>query len=301
VDHPYFYGKDDLTLIFEETGTVRNTDELIQRIREIYQIDLEPFIAAKGVVTAEMATEHSDLFPFEGKSFVQFKKCGLEARPDRVKRIGSFLPEKLNNDLRRELRGALLAHQFIGNWDTREPNTLLTIVHGGNYEYRVSAVFSDLGTAFGVERHTFPPDFKVGLVNAFSWEVAVRKRGWVVLTDPVNAISEPYSEAKYEDLLWMAGKIAAIDSTMLRDMVHQAHWPAPVEELYFHKLASRRASILHAFGLTDPHPIAFDRNLNIMENGRYIVQNGQLLTDYDRENNPESLLEKRGRFRNYGN
>lgn len=301
VDHPYFYSEDDLTLIFEATGTVRNADELIQRIREIYHIDLESFIASKGVVTAEMATEQSDLSPFTGRSFVRFKKCGLEARPDRVKRIGSFLPEELNNDQRRELRGALLAHQFIGNWDTREPNTLLTVVHGGNYNYRISAVFSDLGTAFGVERHTFPPDFKVGLVNAFSWEVAIRKRGWITLTSPVNDISEPYSEARYEDLLWMAGKIAAIDSVMLRDMVQQAHWPAAVEELYFHKLASRRASILQAFGLTDPHPIAFDRNLNFTENGRCIVQNGVLLTDYERENNPESLLDEKGRFRNYGN
>ena len=300
VDHPYYYGENKLTLVFNESSEIPDASVLLERVFSTYAIDLSPFISEKGIVTLDMADSLERLRPFIGKPYVRFKKCGLEARPDRVKRIGSFLPEALGNEDRRELRGALLAHQFIGNWDTREANTLLTVVHEGNYQYHPSAVFSDLGTSFGVVQHTFPPDFKTGLVNAFPWEAVVVKNKRVKLTSPVNAILDCYSEATYDDLHWMAGKIAAIDSVALRDMVHKAHWPKPLEELYFHKLASRRASILAAFNINDAHPITFDRNLNYEENGVMIIENGVLLQDYEPEANPESFLDEHGRFRNYG-
>jgi hypothetical protein len=300
VDHPYYYGENKLTLVFNESSEIPDASVLVERILDIYGVDLMPFISEKGRVSADMADLLEQLRPFIGQPYMRFKKCGLEARPDRVKRIGSFLPEALGNEERRELRGAILAHQFIGNWDTREANTLLTLVHSGNYNYHPSAVFSDLGTSFGVVQHTFPPDFKTGLVNAFPWEAAILKNKRVRLTSPVNAILDCYAEATYEDLYWMAGKIAAIDSLALRDMVHKAHWPQPLEELYFHKLASRRASILAAFQISDPHPIPFNRNLNYEENGVRIIENGVLLQDYKPEANPESFTDEHGRFRNYG-
>ncbi|MES2556112.1 MAG: hypothetical protein V4604_08175 [Bacteroidota bacterium] len=300
VDHPYYYGENKLTLVFNEASEIPDASVLVERVLGTYDVDLSPFISEKGIVTTDMADSLEQLRPFIGKPYVRFKKCGLEARPDRVKRIGSFLPEALHNDERTELRGALLAHQFIGNWDTREANTLLTLVHRGNYEYYQSAVFSDLGTSFGVVQHTFPPDFKTGLVNAFPWEAVLVKNKRVRLTSPVNAILDCYSDATYDDLQWMAKKIGAIDSIALRDMVHKAHWPKPLEELYFHKLASRRASILTAFQIPDLHPIAFDRNLNYEENGVKIIENGMLLQDYEPEANPESFLDEHGRFRNYG-
>ncbi len=224
----------------------------------------------------------------------------LEARPDRVKRMGSFLPGLLSNEDRRELRGALLAHQFIGNWDTREQNTLLTTVHMGNYKYRMSAVFSDLGASFGVVQGIFPPDFKVGLVNEFSWEVASCEGGKLKLSSSINSILPPYKQATYQDLLWMAKKISELDGPMLRNMINKAKWPEPIAELYFHKLASRRASILNAFNLTDAHPIAFDKNLTIKVDEEYVVKNGELLIDIDKNKNPESFLSKKGRLTNYG-
>jgi hypothetical protein len=92
-----------------------------------------------------------------------------------------------------------------------------------------------------------------------------------------------------------------LDEKSLRKIIAAAQWPAPLAELYFHKLASRRASILAAFRLEDPHPIAFNRNLNWNEGETKIIENGILLVDYHRLTNPESFLETKGRFRNYGN
>jgi hypothetical protein len=248
-----------------------------------------------------MVLEDDRLERYEGHQFVTFKKCGLEARPDRVKRIGSFVPDDIGINTRRELRGALLAHQFIDNWDTREENTLLSQVHEGNYVYHASAVFSDLGTSMGVTRNTIPIDFKVGLVNELDWEVAIVKNGKIKLRTKINAILDAYNEADYYDLRWCAQNMALIDSTGLRYMIKQAHWPDPIEELYFHKMASRRASILTAFEIIDPHPITFDKNLTIQKEGRDVIHKGVLQEDYLREKHPESFISKKGRNRNYGN
>jgi hypothetical protein len=301
VDHPYYYGLNEVTLVFDGTQLIKNAEQLKAEIKRIYNIDLAPFISYSGIISPELIVTETELKSFSGKQFVRFKECSLEARPDRVKRIGSFVPYLLSNEDRRELRGALLAHAFIGNWDTRETNTLLTSVHMGNYNYRMSAVFSDLGTSFGVSYGIMPADFKVGLVNEFPWEVATNKNGVVHLNNPMNAILPCYEKATYNDLLWMAKKIAAIDGEMLRSMVAAGHWPKPIATLYYQKLASRRASILKAFNLEDAHPIAFNRKLDLNIGEVEIIKDGKLLVDSEKNKNPVSFLSTKGRFRNYGN
>ncbi|MDW3649848.1 MAG: hypothetical protein R8P61_22440 [Bacteroidia bacterium] len=301
VDHPYFYGRDKLTLVFDEPTEVNNAEELIQALKKIYKVDIGPFISNYGTVSEEMAKTQKKLTAFIGKPYVRFVKCAIEARPDRVKRIGSFIPHTPLNQDRRELKASLLAHHFIGNWDTKESNTLLTTVHSGNYNYRISAVFSDLGTSMGVSLKTLNRDFKVGLVNKLPWEVVKKKGNKLKFNNRINSILPAYKKANYHDLLWMAEKIALLDETMLRKIIEKAQWPEPIAELYFHKMASRRASILKAFNIQDPHPIKFDRKLNLYELGELVVKEGKLIKDYQADRNPESFLKKKGRFRNYGN
>lgn len=301
VDHPYYYDKDELTLIFDGTTSISNWDQLKDSVYHLFNVDVSLFYSNSGKVTSEMVAKNKKLSPYLGQEFVQFLKCGLEARPDRVKRLGSFLPNEFDNGSRRELRGALLLHTFIGNWDVKEDNTLLTTVHSGGYHYKISPVFSDLGTSFGVKVNSIPMDFKVGLVNEFGWEAAIKKGKKVVLKNSINSLLDPYDQATYADLKWMALKIAELDSLTLRKCLAKAHWPSPIEELYFHKLASRRASILKAFDIVDPHPIQFDTKLTIVENEVVVVKKGKLKIDYDRINNPESFISTKGRNRNYGN
>ena len=222
VDHPYFFDKQEVTLIFDNTKEIQTWQQVQDSLIRIYGISVDPFVYKQGKVTSQMADSNIQLRAYIGHEFVQFVKCALEARPDRVKRLGSFLPDTLGNSKRTELRGAVLAHAFIGNWDTREQNTLLTNVHEGNYVYHVSAVFSDLGSCFGVKLNAYPIDFKVGLVNHFSWEAAVRKRNRIYLKNKVNSILNAYRMASYSDLEWMATKIVALDSTSLRKCVAKA-------------------------------------------------------------------------------
>ena len=301
VDHPYYYGKDQLTLILDDTKSIHSAKALCDSILLIYDIDLKPFLSKTGVVDSDMILENERLAPYLGNQFITFIKCGIEGRPDRVKRIGPFLADDFGNANRRSLRGALLAHAFIGNWDTAERNTLLTTIHDGNYNYRMSAVFSDLGTSFGVKINMFPADFKVGLVNEFPWDLVKIKGKKIILNYQANSILEPYRSANYFDLKWMAMQIHDLDEGTLRKIINKSGWPEPIAELYFHKLASRRASILAFFNIGDKHPIKFDRLLTIKEDGVVVVENGKLTIDYQRKNNPESFLSNKGRFRNYGN
>jgi len=300
VDHPYFYGRGKLMLIFDGSTSVNCWSQLKDSIFKIYNIDLNPFFLKEGKVDLQMAEENKDLQYYVGSNYVKFIKCGLEARPDRVKRLGSFLGDNLENSKRLELRGALLLNAFIGNWDTRNENTLLTTVHNGNYNYTVSAVFSDLGTSFGVNYSFLFADFKVGLVNYFPWIVAVKKKNKVCLKNPINEFLIAYSSAEYNELRWMAKEISFLDSLTLRKCLSKAKWPSPIEELFFHKLASRRASILTSFDIKDPNPIGYNRHLNIEENEKTIIRNGKLVVDYKRNENPESFLGRKGRKRNYG-
>lgn len=299
VDHPYFYGKDALFLVFDQLSEIKNPQDLIIALKKQYKFDLRPFISHTGIVSPMDTLIHQDLKGFVGLPYCTFIKCAIEARPDRVKRVGPFMAIDMVND--EAVRGALLAHAFIDNWDTRDRNTLLSTVHRGDHTYYASAVYSDLGTSFGVNLSPVFSDFKVGLVNEFDWEVAINKGKKIGLKYRLNHLNAPFSEATYLDLKWMAQQIAKLDSNILRSIVDQAGWPKPIGELYFHKLASRRASILKCFKITDAHEIVYDRNLTIYEDDILVIKDGRLVIDYKKDENPESFIGKKGRFRNYGN
>lgn len=299
VDHPYYF-TENLILIFDGVSSVKTPEELLDSLKIKYGVNIQNYLGKTGNVTGDMAKSLPSLTPFIGKPYAQFVECSLEARPDRVKRLGSFMPYALQNDSRMELRGSLLAQIFIDNWDTKEDNTALTLVNKGNKHYKLSAIFSDLGTSMGVHISWLNQDFKVGLVNELPWEAVKIKGQKLVFTSRMNSLVDLYKKTNYEDLRWMALKIAAIDSVGLRSMIEAAHWPKAIGELYYHKMASRRASILRAFHVLDPHPITFTKQLTIYENGKCVVKKGKLLKAADLATYPISYINFKGRMRNYG-
>lgn len=300
IDHPYYYGKDRLTLVFDTNISRLSWSNVKDSLFAFYQIDLTPFVSSLGYVDQSMIDSIPGLEYYMGFEFVQFVECAIEARPDRVKRLGSFIDAELGNPDRPELKEVLLLHAFIGNWDTRKENTLLTTNHDGNYHYDVRGVFSDLGTSMGISFSTVPFDFKSSLVNDFSWRVVEKRGKHVILQSPINSVLAPYKNTTYSDLAHMAIQIASLDSLTIRKCLNKANYPPPVEELYFHKLASRRKSIIDAFDIHDPNPIEFDRKLRIVENGTTVVKNGKLRKNYCNHEHPEGLTSHKGRKRNYG-
>jgi len=300
VDHPYYYGKNDVYLLLPKNSIVTSAKDLQQQVKQQFKIDITKFISDEGIIGDDELVLNKHLKAYKGFKYIRFVECALEARPDRVKRIGSIVPKQLQHPNRPELRAALLAHLFIDNWDTREENTLVTINHLGDYKYQTRGVFSDLGTSMGVHLNLIKGDFRVGLVNEFSWDLVKRKKDKLIFQAQLNSVLKPYTQASFSELKWMAEKIAGLNQHHLEKILEKSGWPEPIQTLYLHKLASRRAQILQAFDISDPHPIAFDRKLNLNYQGRQVIKDGQLIEDIDLERHPLGYLNSKGRMQNYG-
>jgi hypothetical protein len=188
IDHPFYRSQNDVTLVFPKSVGM-NLQQMIAKIWEVFKVNIKPYISQSGIIQNSDVEKFEDLKPYLGEAFVRFNECALEGRPDRVKRLGTIVSKKLKQSSLRELRGAILAHMWIGNWDTREENTLVTINHEGDYVYHNSGVFSDLGTSLGVKVKMVPPDFRAGLVNEFPWDIFKEsKNDKIVFNNPVNSI-----------------------------------------------------------------------------------------------------------------
>jgi hypothetical protein len=150
VDHPYYSGRDQLYLILPPEATVKSSRDLIAQVKQQFKIDITRFISRDGVIGEEELAMNKHLKDYLGHKYITFLECAFEARPDRVKRIGSVVPKELNHEHRGELQASLLAHLFIDNWDTREENTMISINHLGKHVYKTKGVYNDLGTSKGV-------------------------------------------------------------------------------------------------------------------------------------------------------
>lgn len=305
VDHPYIFGKDKVTVVFPENGEYTKAQDLIKIIQSQYKVNLTRFISKYGIITQEMVETNNKLKDFKGQNYVTFNKCVLEARSDRVKRVGHMATGALLNGHRRELRGSTLLHMWIGNWDTREENTMLTTVHMGNHKYRASAAFNDLGTSFGMHVNSFPTDFKAGLVNKFSYHLVKSSRNLLLkktlkFKHVFNHFNSFFKQTTYSDLRWMALKLEKLSSDDLKKMIKKAAWPKPIAQLYYNKLASRRDEILKVFAINQSLPWTYTKTLNMDYKGEQVVKNGVLIKEIDPELNPEGFIHTHGRFRNYG-
>lgn len=302
VDHPYYREKNSVTLVFPKAlGLEKDHLEMIRTVKNNFNIDIEKYVSDSGVVEQADVEDDPQLAEFIGLPYVRFVECALEGRPDRVKRLGPLMNNNLFNRNRRELRGALLAHLWIDNWDTRAENTMMAINHQGNHKYKSTGVFSDLGTSLGVKVNFMPVDFRVGLVNEFSWDIVKKKSAKKVsLMGQINAYLPAYRSATYADMRWMATKIAKISKKDLEEILDQSGWPKGLAKLYFHKLAARRAQILDAFEVQDPNPIAYDRHYSYEKNGITYIKNGVLIKDFMSDDHPLGYMSPYGRLRNYG-
>lgn len=300
VDHPYYKGEDALYLILPDDSPVHSAHDLVLQIEKHFKINISKYISREGIIGDAEIGNSKTLSNYRGLKYITFIECALEGRPDRVKRLGSIVPQYFDLKDRSELRGALLAHMFIDNWDTREENTLLTVNHLGNYQYQTRGVFSDLGTSFGVHLNLLGGDFRVGLVNEYSWDIVKITGDDIHLKSQFNSILKPYAKASYDDLQWMAQRIAQLDQNDFEKILAKSGWPEPLQILYLNKLASRRAQILKAFDISDPHPIPFNRKINIEYKGEWVVKNGVLIKNVDNDQHVLGYLSTKGRLKNYG-
>tara|TARA_B110001454_G_scaffold219198_1_gene251471 strand:+ start:41083 stop:42648 length:1566 start_codon:yes stop_codon:yes gene_type:complete len=301
-DYPYYSKPGEINLILGKTENKkkRSVAHFVKFIYNGYQINLSPFIKNVGRIDRALISKFPELGPFRGQYFVSFKSAAIDARPKDELRLGGMLSGHPDNINRRELRGAVLALLWLGVWDIKEINTLLSIFMNERSETKLIGSFSDLGVSMGVKINRFPRDIKASLVNEFPWDLVSIENGKIQFNGHVNAILKTYTSAQYEDLQWMAGQIAQIDEKILRDCLSYSGWPSYVQELYLFKLAERRKQILSVFGIEDAHPITINRMYSYRDQERWIVKDGFLVEEPSEEIYPQGLLHDKGRFRGFG-
>lgn len=296
VDLPFFRGPGSVKLLLgKQSGRKRTVKQLVNFIHNSYSVNLSPFILRHSTVTALDVSADRALAPYLGESYLEFQGVALEPRPRNETRLGPMMLDLPANQQRVELRGAVLAHVWIGNWDTKASNTLLRLVEDGG-QLKAQGSFSDLGVSLGVSISKFPRDLKAGLVNQLSWDVLELHDGAVHFKARMNHIPQAWRTATWGDLVWMAKRIALITEADMTEMLRASGWPEPLQTLYRHKLGNRRAQILAAFGVADAHPWTIDRSFDFVP---YIVA-GELVAEPDRATFPEGLWQTAGRFRGYG-
>lgn len=298
VDYGVYRTKDSFKLILNpELDSNRSVAGFVRFIYNVYRIDIAPFISKRGEVSEQDIALNPYLKPYLHKTYITFKSSYIEYRNDQEIRLGPAGPSIYD---RPEYRASLLAHIWIGNWDVKENNTLITLIKETPNQFQFKFYFNDLGASLGVHINPFPRDLKSGLVNEFEWNVAESNNEEIKFITHMNSITDGFKKASYGELKWMAKQILGISKEDLVEVLQYSGWPEEIKKIYFSKLASRRANILKVFDLEDLHPISFEGKTNLTLNKIEIIKDNILLQEYDLENYPEGFFNKKGRFRGFG-
>lgn len=301
VDNSYYFQKNLILVFPKNKNKIHSIADLTKKIYSQYKVNLSPFVTKWGIIDDSLILQNPDLANYRGRKFVIFSSAALEARSDSETRLGGFMPNLESVYQHREVRGALLAHLWLNSWDIKSDNTLLAFVENGNKERRTFASFCDMGLSLGVYISKFPRDMKGGLVNHYSWDMLEVKDNRVIFFDRVNSFTQNYRDVNYEDLRWMAGQIAQINSDIVSFALSHSGWPSFLQELYLHKIMYRRQQILKAFQVEDPYPaFQFNKNLTLKDGDKLVVQDGNLIEEPDLRLFPQGLLHDKGRFRGFG-
>ncbi len=288
VDFPFSRSADGPRLILGRQGKKKRTvQQLVNFIFNSYRVNLSPFIAeVREISSADIESEPS-LAPFLGESYLSFRNFSLEARPALETRLGPFLLDEETALQSLPVRAALLAHLWVGNWDTKSDNSLLSVVTQGRTS-ALRASFSDLGVSLGVELSKFPRDLKAGMVNAFSARLVDTDGDEVRFLARMNHHPPHWREPRWNELRWMAQRISLFSQPAMEKILGESGWPTELQQNYLLLLGKRRRQLLEAFEVEDPHP------------WRLEGPPSELTREYDLARYPQGLFHSKGRFRGYG-
>ncbi|MBX9768629.1 MAG: hypothetical protein K2X47_15250 [Bdellovibrionales bacterium] len=300
VDLPHYFSSEDVLVILgRQKKKKRTVQQFVRFMFNAYKVNLSPNILEVKEIDSALVARNPQLSGYEGESYMKMSGGTLEPRSDIENRLGAFMSALPENVEKLELRGALLAHIWVGNWDTKEDNTLLSIVRD-RQGYHLRGAYADIGVSLGVRIAKFPRDLKAGLVNEFPWDLVKVEGNKIFFNTRMNFHSAAFRAATYQDLKWMATKIAQVGPSDLESILQSSGWPLYLQKLYFHKLAERRRQLLDAFEVRDPHTYTIDRNYSYQENGQWFVKNGELVIEPSLRMYPQGLLHTMGRFRGFG-
>ncbi|MEX2577788.1 MAG: hypothetical protein WD342_01920 [Verrucomicrobiales bacterium] len=268
------HGPDDMVLVLmdpEEAEEERKDDdedelypvtveELKSDLDEFYGFDVEPYIAARGVVTPSNVDSILRNHPGAGKSkyrkekmigrhWVAFRESSVEFKPQGYieRHDGSRMsdPAAIHD---RAFRGMYLFDLWIANRDVKDDNNKAFFFRSPGEGMEISEYregHHDIGHALGSV-------WSSGEVNKFRpGETFVRRGLFGNLRFPQATLFRPgaWEAATWADLKWMAGNIVRISDSEIEEAVSASGWPDFVRAAVIYKLVSRRDRIAELFGI----------------------------------------------------
>ena len=162
------------------------------------------------------------------------------------KRIGPWPWAKFDHKNYRETRGMFLFSIWVGNVDIKEAENNKLIVRETKDGARQFRVMHDIGFSMGHVLAERPKSLK--------WDLIKRNKRNELVFDFVS-IQDNFKldHISMADAKWMVRKIAQLTKKQIRDAISIGGWPNtqeyPIGDHLVEKLASRRNSLVKAFGL----------------------------------------------------
>lgn len=178
-----------------------------------------------------------------GNTVLIFKNGSLEARPEKIERLGPWAFKDVSHDSFREVRGLMALQIFFDNSDVKElGNNRLLLKSEKNGQLKRYHIHSDLG--FSLARYLW------GLPEIYpSKVVASRTSSGVTMRYKSIQSNSMVGKLTFADVKWMTRMLAQLTRQQISAALELGGWPQCVKELYLEKMASRRNDLVHHFGL----------------------------------------------------
>lgn len=240
-DHSLAYPK--MRFYFKEGETIESFTTKWRRMYRNGTRDISQYVVAQSS-------------PEEARQWVEIQDISIEVRDPNIRGLTPFEPWAWDLPNRREHRGILLWYAFIAARDLKTGNQKVKLIESEN-GYNLEYSTQDIGKSFGDQldiRHPIQSIFGGGNngVNYYrpsfmSWNDEHVHLYWHDLG--VNRIK--FGTTTYDDLRWMARKIAKLTYEDFKYSFTIAGYPAPLVELLLVKVGHRRDEIIQGFDLED--------------------------------------------------
>lgn len=174
--------------------------------------------------------------------YIVFYEGVLKARPGQLIRVGPWAYSKNGNEGRREVRGSLIFHMWVANFDLKEAEKNKLMLRKVGDQYKCFHIQQDMGFAFG-RTYTERP-------GSFKWKLVRKKtRNYISMYYRCFQENSLFKHVSYADARWMVRLIARLTRKQITDAVALGGWPESIQKLLVEKLISRRNQLVKAFKL----------------------------------------------------
>lgn len=197
-----------------------------------------------------------------GRQWVIFKDALFETRANKELRVSPFDISSWDLGNRREYRSLLLLWAWVGLHNMK-PANLKFIYRQTDDGFEPLLRIQDVGSSLGAHIHLRKLNqgfsmFQYGRVNNFPSRFikSNRKKDEVKIDwDDFASYKRYFSYTTWDDLKWMARKIAAVSKNDMKLALEGSGMPEAVAHLYLIKLVTRRNEMVRAFGLESEYPL----------------------------------------------